>query len=76
MWVLAGGEGGALHGVRGGEGTRAIGGGVFVSLCERNNESISYFIYLLFYAGTIDRRSVNPDGDLITWSGSSSKQGA
>lgn len=33
--VFTGGEGGALHGVRGGDGTRATGGGVLVSLCEQ-----------------------------------------
>lgn len=32
-WVTAGGEGGALTGVRGGEGGRATGGGVVDSVC-------------------------------------------
>lgn len=32
--VFAGGDGGALHGVRGGDGTRATGGGVLLSLCK------------------------------------------
>lgn len=33
--VFAGGEGGALQGVRGGEGTRHIGGGVLDSVCKQ-----------------------------------------